>query len=128
MPGQPGRYGQRGRVHGPHLRRPLAAAVVPVEREPERILHLGRRRPGEARRPGTHGRVGGEAVDVVAGQARVGDGGQAGLDREIEVGAAQPPPDVGLADARDDGPAFQGLLDRAHDAAAGVKSGIHTSS
>ena len=58
----------------------------------------------------------------------VGDGGQAGLDREIDVGAAEPPPDVGLSDARNDGPALQGLLDRAHDASAGVKSGIQTSS
>ena len=49
--GQPGRHGQRGGVHGPHLRRPLAAAVVPVEREAERVLHLGRRGPAEAGGP-----------------------------------------------------------------------------
>ena len=61
--------------------------------------------------PGAHGRVGGEPVDVVAGQPGVGDGGQARLDREVEVGAAQPAPHVGLPDARDDGPALQGLLE-----------------
>ena len=108
--GQPGRHGQAGRDDGPHLARPLAAAVVPVERQPQRVLHLGRARAGEAGGAGAHAGVGGQAVDVVAGEPGIGNGGQAALDGEVEVGPTEAAPDGRLADARDDGPAFERLF------------------
>ena len=129
--GQPGGDRQRRRHDGPHLGRSFPAAVVPVERQAERVLHLGRGRAAEPRRPGAHAGVGREPVDVVAGQAGVGNGGQCGVHREIQVGASQTTADVGLSDARNDGAPLQGLLrrTRAHDASStGVKSGSQTSS
>ncbi len=96
-----------------------------------RVLHLGRRRPGEASRARPHARIRREAVDVVAGEAGVRNGHLRRLDGQVEVAAPEPPPDVGLADARDDRPAFQGLFarsQRAHESSAGVKRGTHTSS
>ncbi len=62
-------------------------------------------KPGPA--PAAGARVGGDAVDVGGGEPGVGDGLQGGVDREVEAGAAQPPPHVGLADAGDDRPAFE---------------------
>ena len=46
--------------------------------------------------------IGGEAVDVVAGEPGVLDGGEARLDREVERVAVDAPADLRLADAGDD--------------------------
>ena len=128
--GQAGRHRERRRHDGAHLRRPLATAVVPVQRQAEGVLDLWRRRAAEARRAGAHARVGGEAVDVVTAEPGIGNGGQRRLHRQVEVGAAQASAHGGLPDARDDGASLQRLLDRcrAHDVPSGVKSGSQTSS
>ena len=71
------------------------------------VLDLGGRGPGEAARAHAGTGEGGQPVDVVAGEPGVGDGLQAGVDGEVELAAPEPPPDVGLADARDDRPALE---------------------
>src|SRR6202035_5862051 len=79
----------------------------------------------------SHGGVGREPVDVVAGQTGVGNGGQRRVPRQVEVGAAHAASHIGLPAARKNGPPLQRLLHRtrAHDATStGVKSGSQTSS
>ena len=130
MPGQPRRDGQRGGDDGAHLRGALAPAVVPVQGQAQGVLDLRRGRAGESGRPRPHAGIRREPVDVVAGQPGVGDGGQARLHRQVEVGATKPASHIRLPDSRDDGLALQRLpgRSRAHDASAGVKSGSQTSS
>ena len=73
---------------------------VPVELQPQRVLHLGRARAGEPGAAHAGAGIGGEAVDVVDGEARVGDGLERGLDGEVEAGAVEPAADGRLPDAR----------------------------
>ncbi len=95
----------------------LGSAVVPVEPQAQGVLDFGARRSGESAHADAAARIGGQPVDVLAGQPGVLDGGQAGLDGEVDVGAAQPAPDGRLADAGDGGlPLGRG---RAHAATAG---------
>ena len=104
MAGGAGGDGKAGGDHRFHLGRAFRAAVVPVELQPEGVLDLGCPRAGEAHvaaHPGPG--IGGQPVDVVPGQAGVGDGGQAGVDGQVDLGATEPPADVGLADAGDGG-------------------------
>ncbi len=129
------RHRQAGGEDGSELPRALEPAVVPVELQAQGVLDLGGRRTGEPAR--AHAGTGerGQSVDVVAGEAGIGDGAQAGLDGEVELAAPQPPSDGGLADARDDRPALE-ALGRAHGAGtraacapgAGRNSGSQTSS
>jgi hypothetical protein len=82
---------------------------VPAELEPERVLHLGHARAAEAGRGVHRARIGRDAVDVRAREAGVRDRGEAGVEREAERIAAEPPPDVGLPDPRDGGLSFPDL-------------------
>ncbi len=129
--GQPGPHGQAGGDEGAHLARPLPSAVVPVEPQPQRVLHLGTARAGEPRGAGSHPRIGGQPVDVVAGEAGVVHGGQARLDGEVQVAPVQGPAHGRLADAGDHGAAFEWFFDGAHDPvppALGRNRGRYTSS
>ncbi len=113
-----------------HLAGSLAAAVVPPEPQAQRVLDLWGGRPGEPRRAGPHPGIGREPVDVLAGEARVVDRREAGLDREVEVAALEVAPDLGLPDARDHRLALERVR-RAHagpPAPAGRNSGKKTSS
>ena len=83
--GQPGPHGQAGGDEGPHLPRPLAPSVVPVEGEAQRVLDLGGGGTGEPGGARPHARVGGQPVDVVPGEAGVGHRGQAGLEGQVEL-------------------------------------------
>jgi hypothetical protein len=126
---QSGRHREAGGDDRAQLARALAPAVVPVEGKAERVLHLGRGGSRKTGRPRPHARVGGEAVDVVALQAGIGNGGERRLHGEVEVGAPHAPADLRLPDARNDGAPFQWFRDRrrAHDAsrgATGRKSGM----
>ena len=79
---------------------------VPVELQAERILDLDHATTREARRRVHVPRVGGDAVDIFAGETGVGDGIQAGVQGEPEGRSVEAPPDVGLTDAADDGAAL----------------------
>ncbi len=89
--GEAGPHGQRGGDDRAHLGRALAATVVPVDPEAQGVLDLGGARPGEAGRAGAHAGVGGDPVDVVAGEPGIGDGGERGLDGEVELGPPEAP-------------------------------------
>ena len=79
-------------------------------------------------------REGGQPVDVVTGEPGVGDGRQAGVQSEVELATPEPATHVGLADARDDRPAFEPLgrgsgADAVHGRdSAGLNSGNQMSS
>ena len=69
---------RRDRVgHRAELAGQLDAAGEPVEVQPQRLLDLGDAGAREARRDRHVAGVGGDAVDVVAGEAGVLDGGEA---------------------------------------------------
>src|SRR5262249_35089750 len=69
-------------------------------------------------------RVGRQTVDVAHRQPGVLDGGDGGVEGELEPGAEESAPDVGLTDARDHGPAEElGLVARAHAVTAGTRAG-----
>ena len=69
--------------------------------------------PGEARRRRAHGaRVRRDAVDVVGREASVGDRAQRRLGGQVHVGAEEPPADLRLPDAGQDGAALEPLLRR----------------
>ncbi len=80
--------------HRFHLGRSLGAAVVPVELEAEGILDFGGSRAGKAGHAGPGTGVGGQPVDVLPGQPGVGDGIEAGVDSQIDVGSTEPATDV----------------------------------
>jgi hypothetical protein len=104
---EPHRHRHHRVDHGLHLRGAFRSAAVPVERQAERVLHGRGARPREA--PGVaHDTAGvrGQAVDVGEGEPGVGDRGERRFDREVELAAAEPPPDRRLPDARDDRPPF----------------------
>ena len=101
--GWPGRWPPRSWRWPPaELAGPLEAAGVPVELQPQCVVHLGGARAGEPRRRGTVAGVGGQAVDVGSGQAGVLDGVERRLQREVQAVAVEASADGGLADAGDD--------------------------
>ena len=109
--------------HRAELARVLQAAVEPVEVEPQGVLQLDDADAGEPRRRVHVAWVGGEPVDVGAGQPGVLDSRQGSVDREVERVPVQAAADVGLSDPRD----RSGAL--AHEPPArGLNSGSHTSS
>ncbi len=109
MVGEPGGHRQHRLVHRAELPGGLEAAVAPGEPEAQGVVEVGARRAAE--RPAGTG-VGRDAVDVVEGQAGVGDGALGGLDGEVEPAAVEAAPDVGLADPGNHGSALEGLTHR----------------
>src|SRR5208337_3817881 len=110
--------------HGSELPRELDAAAVPVEIEPQRVLHVDYPCAGKARRARDHSsRVRGEAVNIGAGQPGIIYRLETGINRKGQRVAAEASPDLRLAEARDRCPALKDLHQ-----SAGSNSGIHTGS
>src|SRR2546421_372629 len=80
--------------HRTQLARILDAAVVPVEVEAQGILDLDDARSREPRGKVHVSGVGGDAVDVVARQTGVLDGGQRRVESELEGVSIEAPSDV----------------------------------
>ena len=112
VPSQAGAHRHHRVDHRGQLGGALDPAGVPAHLEPQSILHLRRARAAEADAGSpTRARVRRDAVDVVGGEAGIGDRLQGRVDREVESAAAQTAADVGLPDPRDDRP----LLELRHD-------------
>ena len=118
--GESRRHGQARVDHRPELTRELDAARVPTDLEAQRVLHFDEPRARETGRRVHRPRIGGDAVDLVGGEAGVLDGGHARVEREVERVAEQPAADLRLPRAADHGTPLDRV--RCHQA-AGSKSG-----
>ena len=72
-------------ITGLDLGRALGRSRVPVELEPQRVLHLDDAGAGEVGVAATAAGVRGQAVDVGEGQPGVGDRLLRGLDGEVDA-------------------------------------------
>ena len=97
--------------HRLDLRRALGRTRVPIQLEPQRVLHLDDTRAREVESATAGAGVGRETVDVGHGESGVGDRGACGLDGEVDARAVEASTDVGLADSRDDGLPLEGAHD-----------------
>src|ERR1700687_6151065 len=82
---------------------------MPAHVDAQRVLHLVDARSRETRAALDGSGIRGDAVDIVRLEARVGDGFERCIAREIKVITEQPPPDGRLADAGNDRPTLRQL-------------------
>src|SRR5690606_21429950 len=128
MVGQAAGHSGHGVDDTAKLPRRLTAAGKPVQPQAQGVLELEHPHRGHARGGGSLARPGGDTVDILRGQAGIGNGLKAGIDGEIKPRAPQVAAHRGLADAADGGFSFVDLLIHTASPVTGSNSGSQTSS